>query len=123
MDTYDENENDMVEQPIEYLSSNTISNTATTKEIKKDEKETTETDIEKYIEFIGRDLTSVTLKEKLDFACSISVFEHIRDAEGNIKKLSYLIRKGGFMYHKIDMRDHYNFNNPFLFYKYSYIDK
>jgi hypothetical protein len=50
MDTYDENENDMVEQPIEYLSSNTISNTATTKEIKKDEKETTETDIEKYIE-------------------------------------------------------------------------
>jgi len=50
MDTYDENENDMVEQPIEYPSSNTISNTATIKEINKDEKETTETDIEKYIE-------------------------------------------------------------------------
>jgi len=23
------------------------------------------------------------------------------------------------MYHKIDLRDHYDFNNPFLFYKYS----
>ncbi len=38
---------------------------------------------------------------------------------GNIKKLEEIVKRGGLMYHSIDMRDHYNFNNPFLFLKYS----
>ena len=50
MDTYDENENDMVEQPIMDTSTTTTTNTTITNEIKMDKKETTETDIEKYIE-------------------------------------------------------------------------
>ena len=50
MDTYDENENDMVEQPIMDTSTTTTTNTTITKEIEMDKKETTETDIEKYIE-------------------------------------------------------------------------
>jgi hypothetical protein len=73
----------------------------------------------KYIEFIPKDLIEANLKEKVDFVYSISVFEHIKEVEKNTRKLSEIIKNNGLMYHYIDMRDHYNFNNPFLFYKYS----
>jgi SAM-dependent methyltransferase len=73
----------------------------------------------RYIKLIIGDLTNVEIKDKVDFCYSVSVLEHVKDLELNIKKLSQLIRKGGVMYHSIDLRDHYNFNNPFLFYKYS----
>jgi SAM-dependent methyltransferase len=73
----------------------------------------------KKISFIPKDLTKIKLKDKVDFVYSISIFEHIKDVEGNIKKLGEIVKKGGIMYHSIDMRDHYNFNNPFLFLKYS----
>jgi len=72
-----------------------------------------------YIQLITKDITNSGLKEKIDFVYSISVFEHIKDVEGNIKQLSKILKKGGLMCHSIDLRDHYNFNNPFLFYKYS----
>lgn len=71
------------------------------------------------IELITSDLKEVNLPEKIDFAYSVSVFEHIKNVEDNIKKLSHVIKDGGFMYHSIDLRDHYNFRNPFLFLKYS----
>lgn len=73
----------------------------------------------KYIEFIEGDFAKTNLKEKIDFTLTISVFEHIKNIEKVIAKLSKIIKKGGLMYHSIDLRDHYNFNNPFLFYKYS----
>lgn len=73
----------------------------------------------RYIRLIAEDITQSDIKEKVDFIYSISVFEHIRDVEGNIKKLSKILKNDGLMYHSIDLRDHYNFNNPFLFYKYS----
>jgi len=74
---------------------------------------------EKYIQFIEGDFAKIKFKEKIDFALTISVFEHIKNVEEVIAKLSNVMKKGGLMYHSIDLRDHYNFNNPFLFYKYS----
>jgi len=73
----------------------------------------------KSIKFIEGDLTEAQIENKVDFILSISVFEHIKNVETVIKKLAGLIKKKGLMYHAIDMRDHYNFNSPFLFYKYS----
>ncbi|PKM91810.1 hypothetical protein CVU82_01220 [Candidatus Falkowbacteria bacterium HGW-Falkowbacteria-1] len=77
-----------------------------------------EIDFDKIV-FISKDLSEVELNEEIDFVYSISVFEHIKNVEENIKKLSSILKKGGFLYHLIDMRDHYNFDNPFLFLKYS----
>ncbi|MBN2087486.1 methyltransferase domain-containing protein [Candidatus Peregrinibacteria bacterium] len=71
-----------------------------------------------YIEFISQDLTEVK-NLQVDFIYSISVLEHIKSIEENIRKMSEILKEGGHMYHSIDMRDHFNFNNPFLFYKYS----
>ncbi len=72
-----------------------------------------------YIEFINGDFAIINFKEKIDFALTISVFEHIKNVEKVIAKLSKVIKKNGLIYHSIDLRDYYNFNNPFLFYKYS----
>ncbi|MDD4353779.1 MAG: methyltransferase domain-containing protein, partial [Candidatus Nanoarchaeia archaeon] len=74
---------------------------------------------EKYIQFIEGDFEKINLKEKIDFVLTISVFEHIKNIGEVIAKLSSVMKKSGLMYHSIDLRDHYNFNNPFLFYKYS----
>lgn len=74
---------------------------------------------ENYIEFKRGDLSEIDINQKVDFVYSSSVFEHIKNVEANIRKLNEIMEKKGLMYHKIDMRDHYNFNNPFLFYKYS----
>lgn len=73
----------------------------------------------KYIEIIKGELSNIDSKQKVDLIFSISVLEHIKDINSNIKSMYNILRSGGFMYHKIDLRDHYNFNSPFLFYKYS----
>ena len=72
----------------------------------------------KYIQFIDKDLTEAEVKD-VDFIFSNSVLEHIRNVEDNIKAMSLCLNKNGYMLHNIDLRDHYNFNKPFLFYKYS----
>jgi len=72
----------------------------------------------KSIEFISKDITE-TGRLEVDFVYSISVFEHLKHVEKTIKKLGEIVKKNGLMYHSIDLRDHYNFRSPFLFYKYS----
>lgn len=72
----------------------------------------------KYIEFIIGDVTQYKFKNKFDLIISISVLEHIKDIKEFIFSLSKIIKPKGLMYHYIDLRDHYNFNNPFLFYRY-----
>jgi len=72
-----------------------------------------------YIKFIEKDFAKTDIKEKVDFVLTISVFEHIKNIEQVIAKLTKVIKRGSLMYHSIDLRDHYNFANPFLFYKYS----
>lgn len=74
---------------------------------------------DKYIKIFKGDLETISIQSKVDFILSISVFEHIKNVEVVIEKLSKILNTKGLMYHAIDMRDHYNFNNPFLFYKYS----
>jgi hypothetical protein len=71
-----------------------------------------------YIKFINKDLVKIN-NLSVDLIYSISVLEHVKDVIGNIKKMTEILQPKGYMYHKIDLRDHYNFNNPFLFYKYS----
>lgn len=71
------------------------------------------------IQFIEGDVVNLNFKSKFDLITSISVFEHVKDVKRTIKKLSEILKTGGLMYHKIDLRDHYNFNKPLMFYKYS----
>jgi len=71
-----------------------------------------------FIQFFDKDITELD-SLKVDFIYSVSVLEHIKEIKKNIIKMSKILELGGYMYHSIDMRDHYNFNNPFLFYKYS----
>lgn len=73
---------------------------------------------EGFIKFINKDLTNIE-NLKVDFIYSLSVLEHIKKIKENIIKMGKILKVGGYMYHSIDMRDHYNFNDPFLFYKYS----
>lgn len=71
-----------------------------------------------YVELINKDLTEID-DLKVDFIYSSGVLEHVRNIEDNIRKMSEVLVTGGYCYHYINMMDHYNFNNPFLFYKYS----
>lgn len=73
---------------------------------------------QEFIQFINKDLTKIS-NLKVDFIYSVSVLEHIKYIKNNIEKMSEILGDNGCMYHNIDIRDHYNFNNPFLFYKYS----
>lgn len=73
----------------------------------------------KYIKFISSDISKSSLKESVDLIYSVSVLEHLQDVSGTNHKMETLLNPGGFMLHDIDLRDHYNFGNPFLFYKYS----
>jgi SAM-dependent methyltransferase len=71
----------------------------------------------KYLDFISSELTESNLTN-IDIIYSNNVLEHIKNVELNIKSMWRTLKPGGFLYHNIDLRDHYNFNSPFLFYKY-----
>jgi SAM-dependent methyltransferase len=71
------------------------------------------------IELIEGDIIELDLKETADFVFSKSVLEHVKDPAGTVASLARLTKRGGIAYHTIDMRDHYNFGNPFKFYKYT----
>ncbi len=74
-----------------------------------------------YITFIAGELPHLTIKDKVDFIFSITVLQLIKDLEPYISIMSKIIRKDGFMYHQMDLKDKYNntVESPFLFYKYS----
>ncbi len=69
------------------------------------------------LEYIPLELTDVTI-ENVDIIYSNNVLEHIKNVDLNIKSMAHILKSGGYLYHNIDLRDHYNFNEPFLFYKY-----
>ena len=71
----------------------------------------------KRIEFIEGDIIRTDVEE-VDFIFTNSVLEHIKPIEETIKKMSSILKPDGYILHNIDLRDHYNFNEPFLFYKY-----
>lgn len=55
----------------------------------------------------------------IDILLSNSVLEHVKNIDSAIDEMKRVIRPGGVMVHFVDLRDHYNFNNPLLFLKYS----
>jgi len=69
------------------------------------------------LEHIPLELTEVTI-ENVDIIYSNNVLEHVKNVDLNIKSMAHILKSGGYLYHNIDLRDHYNFNKPFLFYKY-----
>ena len=73
----------------------------------------------KHIFLHPKDITEILVRQKVDFIFSKSVLEHIKNIREAIKKMSGICKSGGYMFHSIDLRDHYNFSNPFLFYKYT----
>lgn len=66
-------------------------------------------------------LSDIDLSKKYDLIISVAVLEHIRKdkVETALKNMIALLNKNGRMIHHIDLRDHFNFNRPFNFYKYS----
>jgi SAM-dependent methyltransferase len=71
----------------------------------------------KFLDYISSELTESDLTN-VDIIYSNNVLEHVKNVELNIKSMWRILKPGGFLYHNIDLRDHYNFNSPFLFYKY-----
>jgi len=74
---------------------------------------------ENLIEYIAADLSEINDCEPVDTIISNSVFEHIKNPEDTIEASANILVTGGHALHSIDLRDHYNFKAPFLFYKYS----
>ena len=72
-----------------------------------------------YLLFIAKDLSELKDIPKIDILISNSVLEHVENVENSILAMSRIISKNGILIHSIDFKDHYNFNRPFLFYKYS----
>lgn len=75
-------------------------------------------DILTYTQDSVEDLRTVP-SESIDAVLSISVFEHVKDVDKSFQEMKRVLKTGGVMCHKIDLRDHYNFNKPFKFLKYS----
>lgn len=71
-----------------------------------------------YVKNSAEDLKEIP-SSSIDIILSISVFEHVKDVEASFQEMKRVLKEGGIMYHRIDLRDHYNFNKPFKFLKYS----
>lgn len=71
-----------------------------------------------YVKNSVEDLKTIS-SDSIDLILSISVFEHVKDVETSFQEMNRILKTDGVMYHKIDLRDHYNFNKPFKFLKYS----
>lgn len=64
------------------------------------------------------DLKDVESKE-IDVILSHNVLEHVRNVRSSFKEMFRVLKPGGLMHHHIDFRDHYNFDKPLKFLKYS----
>ncbi|MCU0822473.1 MAG: class I SAM-dependent methyltransferase [Spirochaetes bacterium] len=47
------------------------------------------------------------------------MLEHVKDTEKEFREMARVLRNGGVMFHYISLGDHYNFDKPFTFLKYS----
>jgi SAM-dependent methyltransferase len=72
------------------------------------------------IEIIScKDAAQISYPENtFDFIFSMSVLEHMRDTEPSIRKSHDLLKRKGWCFHSIDMRDHSNFDEPLDFLQY-----
>lgn len=72
-----------------------------------------------FIRLLAGDIVELEIPDPVDFVYSHHVLEHVKSVSATLEALSRSMRPGAVAYHVIDLRDHYNFNTPFLFYKYS----
>jgi SAM-dependent methyltransferase len=71
------------------------------------------------VELLNRHWESTGLSpESVDYLFSSSVLEHLREPEAVLKESRRILRKGGWMIHVVDLRDHF-FRYPFEMLKYS----
>ncbi|MCK4327344.1 MAG: methyltransferase domain-containing protein [Candidatus Diapherotrites archaeon] len=55
----------------------------------------------------------------VDIVVSVSAFEHVKEVKESLSEVSRVLAPGGVLVSQINMQDHYNFNSPFRFLKYS----
>jgi ubiquinone/menaquinone biosynthesis C-methylase UbiE len=55
----------------------------------------------------------------VDIIISISLLEHVYDLEKAFKEMKRVLKKDGHMFHSIDLRDHFFFDYPLHFLRYS----
>jgi len=67
----------------------------------------------------GAELLKDIPDHSIDIIISVSVFEHMEKAKEAFEEMGRVLKPGGMAYASIDLRDHYNFNYPLLFLKYS----
>ncbi|MBD3363267.1 methyltransferase domain-containing protein [Candidatus Dojkabacteria bacterium] len=75
------------------------------------------------LDFINLDIgkQEQKLMNKFDLIFSNAVLEHIerKSMLDSFKNMALYLKNGGYMIHRVDLRDHINVANPFNFYKYS----
>ena len=75
------------------------------------------------LQFKIMDITTKNLKvrRQYDIIISNAVLEHLpkKSLPGAINNMYQLLKNNGYMLHQIDLRDHYNFHQPFNFYAYT----
>jgi SAM-dependent methyltransferase len=54
-----------------------------------------------------------------DLLFTNSVLEHLENPEDCVRRMAAMIKPGGWAWHLIDLRDHYNFRAPWLFLRFS----
>jgi len=54
----------------------------------------------------------------VDLICSFAVLEHLKDLGRAFSAMTRLLRPGGWMIHKVDLRDHSDFDRPLDFLRY-----
>lgn len=71
------------------------------------------------VQFVIGDISEFRLEQPATFCMSTSVLEHVAEPDKTLHGIRSNLHDGGLSWHHIDLRDHYNFNRRFLFYKYS----
>jgi hypothetical protein len=76
--------------------------------------------IVKKLEIFDRiEFEKTDILKKFDIVFTTSVLEHVMDVKGFYAKMSSIAADGGWVYHRIDLKDHLNFFSPLEFLKYS----
>jgi hypothetical protein len=69
--------------------------------------------------FLQGDIIDIQLQDPIDFIYSNSVFEHIKNTDEFMNAVTNCLNKQGYIWGYIDLRDHYNFDKPYLFLQYN----
>lgn len=68
---------------------------------------------------VGAEKITGVADNSIDIIINVSVFEHVKDVQSAFAEMYRVLKPGGVAYCSIDPRDHYLFDYPYLFLKYS----